>query len=145
MRYLLFTFCLTFLSALAPSAWANNAEAALTDGAGGHEVPGHLSAEEKRWFKTFYEGNLLADGWHEITAYLLSRTPEEERAAQRVALDNLGRKIVLEWARPNDVRKVDTDMLRDWGGVLKETARENPEQLARVIAAIDQEVEAALD
>ena len=145
MRYLLFTLCLTFLSALAPSAWANNAQAALTDGAGGHEVPGHLSAEEKRWCKTSYEGNLLADGWHEITAYLLSRTPEEERAAQRVALDNLGRKIVLEWARPNDVRKVDTDMLRDWGGVLKKTARENPEQLARVIAVIDQEVEAALD
>jgi hypothetical protein len=43
------------------------------------------------------------------------------------------------------VRKVDTDMLRDWGGVLKEAARENPEQLARVIAVIDQEVEAALD
>ena len=145
MRYLLFTLCLTFLSALAPSARANNAQAALTDGAGGHEVPGHLSAEEKRWFKTFYEGNLLADGWHEITAYLLSRTPEEERRAQREALDNLGRKIVLEWVRPNDVRKVDTDMLRDWGGVLKEAARENPEQLARVIAVIDQEVEAALD
>jgi hypothetical protein len=145
MRYLLFTLCLTALSALAPSARANNAQAALTDGAGGYEVPGHLSAEEKRWFKTFYEGNLLADGWHEITAYLLSRTPEEERRAQREALDNLGRKIVLEWVRPNDVRKVDTDMLRDWGGVLKEAARENPEQLARVIAAIDQEVEAALD
>ena len=28
MRYLLFTLCLTFLSALAPSAWANNAQAA---------------------------------------------------------------------------------------------------------------------
>ena len=145
MRHLIFILCLTALSALAPSARANTAQAALTGGAGGYEVPAHLSAEEKRWFKTFYEGNLLADGWHEITAYLLSRTPEQERAAQREALDNLSRKIVLEWARPNDVRKVDTDMLRDWGGVLKETARENPEQLARVIAAIDQEVEAALD
>ena len=145
MRYLLFTLCLTFLSALAPSARANNAQAALTDGAGGHEVPGHLSAEEKRWFKTFYEGNMLADGWYEITDYLLSRTPEAERAAQKRALDDLGRKIALEWARPNEVRKVDTDMLRDWGGVLKKTARENPEQLARVIAVIDQEVEAALD
>ena len=145
MRHLIFILCLTALSALAPSARANTAQAALTGGAGGYEVPAHLSAEEKRWFKTFYEGNLLADGWHEITAYLLSRTPEQERAAQREALDNLGRKIVLEWARPNYVRKVDTDMLRDWGGVLKETARENPEQLARVIAAIDQEVEAALD
>ena len=145
MRYLLFTLCLTFLSALAPSARANNAQAALTDGAGGHEVPGHLSAEEKRWFKTFYEGNMLADGWHEITAYLLSRTPEEERSAQRLALDNLGRKIVLEWVRPNDVRKVDTDMLRTWGSELKKTAKQDPQQLARTIAAIDQEVEAVLD
>ena len=145
MRYLLFTLCLTFLSALAPSAWANNAQAALTDGAGGHEVPGHLSDEEKQWFKTFYEGNMLADGWHEITAYLLSRTPEEERSAQRLALDNLGRKIVLEWVRPNDVRKVDTDMLRTWGSELKKTAKQDPQQLARTIAAIDQEVEAVLD
>ena len=145
MKYLVFTICLIVLTTFALNARANDAQAALTDSEIGNSVPGYLSDEEKQWFKTFYEGNLLADGWHEITAYLLSRTPEEERAAQRVALDNLGRKIVLEWARPNDVRKVDTDMLRDWGGVLKKTARENPEQLARVIAVIDQEVEAALD
>ena len=88
---------------------------------------------------------MLADGWHEITAYLLSRTPEEERSAQRLALDNLGRKIVLEWVRPNDVRKVDTDMLRTWGSELKKTAKQDPQQLARTIAAIDQEVEAVLD
>ena len=88
---------------------------------------------------------LLADGWHEITAYRLSRTPEEERSAQRLALDNLGRKIVLEWVRPNDVRKVDTDMLRTWGSELKKTAKQDPQQLARTIAAIDQEVEAVLD
>ena len=108
-------------------------------------MPGYLSDEEKQWFKTFYEGNMLADGWHEITAYLLSRTPEEERSAQRLALDNLGRKIVLEWVRPNDVRKVDTDMLRTWGSELKKTAKQDPQQLARTIAAIDQEVEAVLD
>jgi hypothetical protein len=145
MKYLVFTICLFVLTTFALNARANDAQAASTDGSVGHGVPGHLSDEEKQWFKTFYEGNLFADGWHEITAYLLSRTPEEERADQRRALDNLGRKIVLEWVRPNDVRKVDTDMLRDWGGVLKEAARENPQQLARTIAAIDQEVEAVLD
>ena len=145
MKYLVFTICLFVLTTFALNARANDAQAALTDSEIGHSVPGYLSDEEKQWFKTFYEGNMLADGWHEITAYLLSRTPEEERSAQRLALDNLGRKIVLEWVRPNDVRKVDKDMLRTWVSELKKTDKQDPQQLARTIAAIDQEVEAVLD
>ncbi|MDX9834947.1 MAG: hypothetical protein RBT36_06965 [Desulfobulbus sp.] len=145
MHYLIFAICLTILATFASPARAKGAQVASADVAAESVVSQHLSAEEKRWLKTFYEGNLLADGWHEITTYLLSRTPEEERLDQRVALDNLGRKIVLEWVRPNHVRKVDTDMLRDWGGVLKKTAKQNPQQLAQVIATIDQELEAVLD
>ena len=145
MRTMLFALLLVLLTLPVPSVRASDAQAALNGKAAGSSVPAYLSDEEKHWFKTFYEGNLLADGWYEITDYLLSRTPEAERAAQKRALDDLGRKIALEWARPNEVRKVDTDMLRDWGGLLKKTARQNPQQLAQVIAAIDQEVEAVLD
>jgi hypothetical protein len=128
-------------------AIASDAQAALQSGSASqpYSIPEHLSNEEKRWFKTFHEGNFLSEGWQEITAYLLARTPEEQRQAQKAALDSLGKKIALEWCRANDVRKVDSSMLQDWGDQLKAAADENPVELPRTIAFIDQEVEAVLD
>lgn len=126
---------------------ASDAQAALRSTSGNHAytIPDHLNSEEKRWFKTFHEGNFLSEGWQEITAYLLAKTPEEQRQAQKAALDNLGKKIALEWCRPNDVRKVNSSMLQEWGDQLKKAADENPVELSRTIAFIDQEVEAVLD
>lgn len=126
---------------------ASNAQAALQSSAvsQSYTIPEHLSDEEKRWFKTFHEGNFLSEGWQEITAYLLARTPAEQRAAQKNALDNLGMKIALEWCRDNDVRKVDSSMLQEWGGLLKKTANTNPVDLPKTIAYIDDEVESVLD
>jgi hypothetical protein len=51
----------------------------------------------------------------------------------------------MEWCRPNATRKVDSSMLQDWGDILRKTARKNPQQLAKAIAYIDQEVDAVLD
>ena len=129
------------------SALASDAQAALrlNSSAPAYVVPAHLSDEEKRWFKTFHEGNFLSEGWQEITAYLLARTPAEQQARQKNALDNLGRKIALEWCRDNDVRKVDSTMLQEWGGLLKKTANTNPADLPKTIAYIDEEVDAVLD
>lgn len=139
-------FLLTVLAS-ASFAAANEAQAALMGHAGGqsYEIPAKLTPEERTWFKTFQEGNLLSIGWQEISAELLAKTPPEQRPAQKAALDNLGKKIGMEWCRPNGVRKVDSSMLLEWGDILRQTARKNPKQLAKAIAYIDQEVDAVLD
>ena len=112
---------------------------------GGYAIPDHLTDDERKWFKVFQEGNMLANGWQQITADLLASTPVEEHPNQMIALENLGLKIGQEWSRCNDVRRVDSSMLREWGGLLRKTARENPQQLASAIAHIDQLVDDLLD
>jgi hypothetical protein len=110
-----------------------------------YEIPASFTPEERKWFKVFQEGNFLSDGWQDIAAEILAKTSPESRPAQKVALDNLGRKIGMEWCRANSVRKVDSAMLSAWGDFLRATARKNPQQLAQAIAFIDQKVDAALD
>jgi len=133
-----------------PPATAGEALASVGAGLGAshvyaYEIPALLNQEERKWFQVFQEGNLLSEGWQDISAEILARTPPEQRPAQKVALDNLGRKIGMEWCRPNSVRKVNSSMLMAWGDILRTTARKNPQQLAKAIAYIDQKVDAALD
>jgi len=130
-----------------PSAQANEAQAALTGRTSTYqyEIPESLNAEEKSWFKVFQEGNFLAIGWQEISAEIMAKTPPEKRPEQKIALDNLGRKIGMEWCRPNKVRRVDSSMLQDWGDILRNTAKKNPQHLTQAIAHIDREVDAVLD
>ncbi|MBV5318951.1 MAG: hypothetical protein JZU50_14230, partial [Desulfobulbaceae bacterium] len=129
------------------TAPANEAQAALTGRSSTYqyEIPENLSADEKSWFRVFQEGNILAMGWQEITSEIMARTPPEKRQVQKIALDTLGKKIGMEWSRPNKVRKVSTSMLQDWGDILRNTAKKNPQQLTQAIASIDQEVDAVLD
>ena len=126
---------------------ANEAQAALTGRttAYRYEIPESLTPEEKSWFKVFQDGNILAMGWQEISTEILARTSMDNRQEQRVALESLGRKIGMEWSRQNRVRKVNTSMLQEWGGMLRKTAKKNPQQLAQAITYINQELEAVLD
>lgn len=107
-------------------------------------IPAKLSADEQRWFMVFQEGNFIAEGWQDISAEVLAKTPPEQRPAQKVALENLGTKIGTEWCRANEVRKVNSSMLQKWGEVLRKTARKNPHKLGNAIAFINQELDAAL-
>lgn len=110
-----------------------------------YEIPAHLTTEEKSWFVTFQEGNFLSEGWQSISAEIMSKTPPEQQPSQKVALENLGRKIGMEWCRPNAVRRVNSSMLKEWGDILRKTARTNPHHLASAIAFIDREVDSVLD
>lgn len=129
--------CLRAADAPAPTATKRMAYA--------YVIPAHLTPEEKGWFKTFQEGNFLSIGWQEISAEIMDKTPPEQKDAQLVALENLGTKIGLEWCRPNAVRKVNSSMLKEWGDILRNTARTNPAQLASAIAFIDRKVDSVLD
>lgn len=141
------TFLMSMLVISVTPSLASEAQAALTGRTSAYQyaIPAKLSTEERRWFKVFQEGNFLSDGWQEISAEILAKTPAEQRPAQKAALDNLGTKIGMEWCRPNATRKVDSSMLQEWGDILRKTARKNPQQLAKAIAYIDQEVDAVLD
>lgn len=130
-----------------PSAHAADPRAvALTKKAAyQYEIPENLTPEERNWFKTFQEGNFLSEGWQNISAEIMAKTPPAQQPAQKIALANLGRKIGMEWCRANAVRKVNSSMLKEWGDILRNTARTNPQQLASAIAFIDQKVDAVLD
>ena len=99
-----------------------------------------LSLEEKKWFAKFLEGTFYAQGWKGITADILAKTPEELQEEQQLALEDLGTKIGCEWSKDNDIRKIDNDMLKQWGKQLKQTVIENPHQISQVIAEINQKL-----
>lgn len=108
-------------------------------------APKPLPPEEAGWFKTFLDGNILSKGWREISAEIMTDLPPEQRSAQKVLLDNLGRKIGMEWSRPNSVRRINSRMLLHWGDELRKAAHQDPRQLAATIAGINREVDSILD
>ncbi|PIE57849.1 MAG: hypothetical protein CSA33_06150 [Desulfobulbus propionicus] len=110
-----------------------------------YSIPLSLNDEERKWFIRFQEGNMLFDGWQDITKGILAKTPGPEQSAQAQLLQELGYKIGLEWCKDNEQRKVDTSMLKEWGKQLKSTAKTNPEKLNVLLTAINSEVEALLN
>lgn len=104
-----------------------------------------LTPKERAWFRQFHEGNFFADGWHDISSQILAQMPANKLDAQRAVMEELGNKIGLEWCKDNAVRRVDTKMLKEWGGQLKKTAKTNPEQLPEIIASINSQVDDTLN
>jgi hypothetical protein len=103
--------------------------------------PEKLSKEEQEWFTTFQEGTFYVQGWKEITTEILGKIQQEsEREALRRSLNLLGIRIGCEWSKNNDVRKINTDMLEQWGAELQKIAEEKPEELPVLIADIRQKV-----
>lgn len=103
--------------------------------------PEQLSEEEKEWFATFQEGTFYVQGWQEITTEILKKVQQESKKEElRRSLTHLGIRIGCEWSKKNNVRKIDTDMLAEWGSELQEAAEKNPDELPIVIADIQQKV-----
>ena len=103
------------------------------------------SPEEAKWYRTFHEGSLLVDGWQDIMKDLLATIKPSEQAQHRTVLERLGDKIGREWAKDNSIRKIDTEMLREWGKVLRQTAKKKPENLTAVIQNLVQNVKAIVE
>lgn len=107
--------------------------------------PAKLSAEEKEWFETFQRGTFFAPGWREITAALLAKAPYEFKSGLRQTLDLLGNRIGCEWSRDNDIRRIDSDMIAQWGDMLRQAAAGEPEQIPQVVANLNRQVLTLLD
>ncbi|WP_028582428.1 hypothetical protein [Desulfogranum japonicum] len=110
-----------------------------------YSIPPELTPEELKWYVKFQEGGLLVDGWQDIAAGIIEKTPVTEKAAQEELLQALGYKIGLEWCKDNEIRKVDTSMLKEWGNKLKDTAKKNPENLDVVLLDINSELDSLLN
>jgi len=139
------------LACLPPRASATDSASAST-GARVFELrQGHgyvspaYSSEEEKWFRAFQEGNFFISGWRDIMRDVLRVFSPEEQERQRGRLDALGEKIGREWARDNDIRRIDDGMLHSWGALLRQASRKKvPENMAATIHRIDQEVNSLL-
>lgn len=142
--FLSLLFLLSLTTFATSGAQAQDAQASLLDAAMIQEqytIPAGLTKDERKWFIKFQEGNFLVDGWQDITASILEKTPVAEKPKQKILLAELGNKIGTEWCKDNDIRKVDTDMLKIWGKQLKNTVKENPAHLETVLVAISNELD----
>ncbi|WP_319547606.1 hypothetical protein [Desulfogranum marinum] len=144
-KIFLFLFFLLSLTTFGISgADAQDAQASLLDSAMDQKqytIPAGLTKNERQWFIKFQEGNFFVDGWQDITISILEKTPVAEQPKQKKLLAELGNKIGTEWCKDNDIRKIDTDMLKIWGKQLKNTAKKNPDHLETVLVAISNELD----
>lgn len=148
MRYIFIAFLLQLIAVLPYSAsYAGVAEASTgrPDGYQHNYDLSDLSPEERDWFVKFIEGTFFADGWQEIADEILVQLPEDLRRQKQRKLNELGNKIGREWCKDNDIRKIDTDMLKQWGYLLRSTAEDDPHLLANIIDHIDGEVDSLID
>ena len=85
------------------------------------------SEDHRAWYGRFWTGR--CDGlsfwqsircqsgepaWNELVDRTLARVPAARRPYLRFYLWRLGRLIGFEWARDNDIRKIDTKTLQTW-------------------------------
>jgi hypothetical protein len=101
------------------------------------------------WYERFWTGQCdglsLFDGcwsgehWSGKMCSLLSRAGTDARSPRYQALWELGRLIGHEWARDNDIRRIDTKNLEAWYNKL-----EDPTDLDAELKAIRIEAEAKL-
>lgn len=96
------------------------------------------------WIKAFFEGSWLVPGWNSRVATLLAARPVIERQALQERLDRLGHRIAPEWARENDVRRIDNSDLAGWGRTLEQAQLMPAADLDRAIGEIEAEVEQRL-
>ena len=103
-----------------------------------------LDDEAKEWFSTFQEGGMLFDGWKDISDKVVSTVPEAEKLQTKLLMLALGIRMGCEWSKDNDVRKISTKMLKNWGKEIREVVHKRPEKISYVLKKIEGEVDELL-
>lgn len=106
--------------------------------------PKMANKDQQEWYKKFYEGTFLVKGWKSRINDVLKGLSPEEQGAMGEQLETLGKKIGMEWAKPNDVRKIDTAQLQQWGKDLQNARQKGSEALAGRIQQLNGEVDKKL-
>jgi hypothetical protein len=99
-----------------------------------------MNKEARSWYSKFQEGGWLFDGWQEISDNVVAKVPQENKIKTKVTMQSLGVKIGCEWSKENAVRKISTEMLKDWGKRLRKSVSDSPDNLVVVINSIESEV-----
>jgi len=104
-----------------------------------------LSKHEKEWYQKFHNGILFFSGWKQITQDLVSKFSHRDELNLENNLRILGEKIGLEWCKENDVRKINTEMLRKWGDMLSKAVDHGINQVTKTINYVETEVDTILN
>ena len=99
---------------------------------------------QQEWYKKFHEGTFLVQGWKSRMKEILEGLSPEDKGEMRVMLENLGIRIGMEWARENEIRRIDTPQLQSWGQALRKARQNGPEALAERIQQLNEEVDQRL-
>ena len=93
-------------------------------------------AKHRGWYVRFWNGSCGelrgvfcmsgAPYWGEIMQRLLVNVPAERRAQIRTRLVVLGRTVGYEWAKENDIRRIDDSHIKRWTSALKKAGDVEP-------------------
>ena len=103
-----------------------------------------LDQEAKEWFSTFQEGGMLFDGWKDISDKVIKKVPEEAKVQTKLQMLALGVRMGCEWSKENDIRKISTKMLKNWGKEIRKVVEKSPHDIPLLIKRIESEVDALL-
>ncbi len=95
---------------------------------------------QQGWYKKFYEGTFPVKGWKSRMNGVLKGLSPEDRGEMGELLETLGEKIGMEWAKPNNVRKIDTAQLQRWGKELQNAGQKGAEALSDQVQQLNGEV-----
>ena len=99
------------------------------------------SKKEEEWYKKFQEGTFLVKGWKSRMKELLRGFDDSDKASMGDLLANLGEKIGREWSKDNEIRRIDTTLLQQWGENLRTAKKDGRDGLKSEIRKIDAEVD----
>ena len=100
--------------------------------------------DQQEWYKKFYEGTFLVKGWKSRINDVLKGLSPEDKEDMGELLETLGKKIGMEWAKPNDIRSIDTAQLQQWGKDLQNASQKGSKALAGRIQQMNGEVDKKL-
>ena len=103
-----------------------------------------VNKNQQEWYKKFYEGTFLVQGWKSRMNGVLKGLPPEDKGEMGEMLETLGKKIGMEWSKPNDVRRIDTAQLQRWGKDLRTASQKGAEALSGQIQQLNGEVDKKL-
>ncbi len=98
-------------------------------------------ARHRGWYLRFWTGSCKelrvvcmsgAPYWSEIMQRLLANVPAERQDKLRTRLILLGQRIGYEWAKENDVRRINNDHIKSWSADLKQSVADPEPAVARI-------------
>jgi hypothetical protein len=95
-----------------------------------------------QWVQRFYQGSQLVPGWLSVSIEVGEGLTVAEQASIARSLQQLGISIGAEWAKSNDVRRIDTRMVAVWRDALLESLRRD--ELPAYLQILAQDVDALL-